>query len=410
MKFSVHSFGCRLNQAEVLSWIKELKSKGYHYTKNVEESSVHIVNTCTLTERADRDVRKYIKKFSQKYSEKTLILTGCFVEHYKNELKSTSNVLFLSNSEKEKIPELFKGVKEKKFSLFRRDYRLRGFLKINDGCNFRCSYCIIPYVRGRAKRREPKDIEKDFKYFLESGYREIVLSGINITYYGKEKKPYTSLRKLLERLLEYDGDYILRLSSLDPRFTDDELVEFVVEEERIAPHFHISIQNGSEKILRDMNRPFSVEKYHELINRLKKKKNVLVSADYIVGYPTENEKDFSDGFKFLESSKIDYLHIFPFSPRPGTKAYSLKELDEKVLKEREKILREFHRKRYSDFKARFKGKVLRSIAISKKKVLTENYIYVELNGEVSENELGNLLSVVIIDVGKDGKAVGEIKK
>ncbi len=410
MKFSVHSFGCRLNQAEVLSWIRELKLKGYLYTKSIEDSTIHIVNTCTLTERADRDVRKYIKKFSKKYPEKTFVVTGCFVEHYKNELKSTSNVLFLPNSEKEKISELFKEIEEEKNSLYRRDYRLRGFLKINDGCNFRCSYCIIPYVRGRARRREIEDIEKDFRYFLESGYKEIVLSGINITYYGKEEKPYTSLRKLLERLLKYDGDYILRLSSLDPRFTDDELVEFIVEEEKIAPHFHVSIQNGSEKILRDMNRPFSVEKYHELINNLKKKKNVLVSADYIVGYPTESEKDFNDGLKFLESSKIDYLHIFPFSPRPKTKAYDLKRLNERVLKEREEVLREFHKKRYSDFKARFKGEVLRSIAISKKKVLTENYIYVELNGELHEDNLGELFYVKIVDVGKDGKAVGEIKE
>ncbi len=409
MNFSVHSFGCRLNQAETLYWIKELKKRGHKYVKEIEKSDFHIVNTCTLTERADRDVKKYIRTFRIKFPNIKLILTGCFVEHYKNELLSEEKILYFPNKEKEKILEFIDsfGRKEDKL-LKKKDYRVRAFLKINDGCNFNCSYCIIPHVRGRAKRRDKEEIKKDFIEFLSSGYKEIVLTGINITYYGYEKKPNTSLKELIEELLKIEGDYIIRLTSLDPRFTDEELQKLLILEERIAPHFHVSIQHGSEKILNDMNRPYRINKYMSLLEELSKREKALLSADYIVGFPTERDSDFKEGFKFLKESPLNYIHIFPFSPRPGTPASLMKQLQSSIIKEREMILREFHKKRYTEFKKRFVGESLMGIAVSKNRVLTENYIYADLFSPLDKN--GELVKLKISKVLEDGVVIGEVFK
>ncbi len=407
--FSAFNFGCRLNQAELSGWITELKEKGFHYVKNYSKADFIIVHTCTLTSKADADVRKFIRKLKRDYPALKIIVAGCMVETDLQFFKDNNVFLALNNVEKKDLTKIIFEKSENINTIEKKDdslYLSRGFLKIADGCDFRCTYCIIPYVRGRAVSIPQKKIIKEFKLLLDKGYKEIVITGVNIGYYETEKGIKNGFLKLLEKLTKIEGEYYLRLTSLDPRFLNEELIDFLIDNNKIGAHFHISVQNGSKKILKNMGRYFPPEKYLMIMEKLKKKKDVLLSADYIVGFIGEDDKEFEEGYDFLKNSPLNYLHIFRYSPRKGTISYGKKHPPERDAKKRYDILKKFHNKRYNNFKKSFIGKKLRGVVIGAKKVLTENYIDVR----VQENNLqkGGSVKVEIKEI-TDGKIIGKIK-
>ncbi len=397
VSFSAYNFGCRLNQAELSSWIRDFEKRGIHYKKESESSDFIIIHSCTLTKRADSEIRRLVRQIKRNFPEKKLVVAGCMIDKQKEFFFKEGADLILDNTEKknlvEKVIEKFK-LKEGQAKT-KTKYLSRGFLKIADGCNFGCTYCIIPYVRGKAVSIDEDKIKANLKELLNYGYREIIITGVNIAYYRRELGEKKAFLNLLKQLVNIKEDFYLRLTSLDPRLMDEELMDFLVREEKIAAHFHISIQNGSEKVLRRMGRWVPIKKYYDILDVLNKKRNVLLSADYIVGFSGEDEEEFKKGKEFLEKSPLNYLHIFRYSPREGTPAEKMKHPPERIAKERYEELKEFHKKRYSQFINSQLGKTLRGILIDKNRALTENYIKVVLNNQKISEKKGDLINILI---------------
>ena len=406
--FSAYNFGCRLNQAELSSWIREFKKRGFIYSPKKDNIDFLIVHTCTLTKRADSEIRRLIRHLKREKPNLKIIVAGCMVHTHREFFKKNKVDLILDNIEKNDLVD-----KTIKYFNLQSDiptvkqgkYLSRGFLKIADGCNYGCTYCIIPYVRGKAVSISEDRIEHNLRTLIEKGYQEIVITGVNIAFYKMEEGIKNGFLNLLKRLVKVRGDFYLRLTSLDPRLMNDKLVDFLINEDKIASHFHISIQNGSEKVLKRMGRWVPIKKYYEILEKLNKKRDVLLSADYIVGFSGEDDVEFEKGRKFLENSQLNYLHIFRFSPREGTPAAKMKHPPQRIAKERYDILKEFHRKRYGDFISSKIGKELRAILISKNRALTENYINTKIS--FSTQESGDIVNVKIIKE-ENLRAVGEI--
>ncbi len=383
--FSAYNFGCRLNQAELSTWIRDFEKRGIFLSKETKKVKFILIHSCTLTKRADAEIRRFYRHLKKEYPDKKFVIAGCMSHSLKDFFYESNVDLILDNIEKktlvERVISHFNLKAEKADS--KRRYLSRGFLKIADGCNYGCTYCIIPYVRGKATSIDEQIIEKNLKELLDYGYKEIVITGVNIAYYKRELGERGAFLKLLKKLVNISGVFYLRLTSLDPRLMDKELIDFLIKEEKIAAHFHVSIQNGSEKVLKKMGRWVPIKKYLEILEELNKKENVLLSADYIVGFAGEDDEEFEKGKRFLEDSPLNYLHIFRYSPREGTPAVKMKHSPERIAKERYYILKNFHEKRYSTFINSFINKKLRGIIINKNRVLTENYIDTLINSNHS---------------------------
>ncbi len=406
--FSAYNFGCRLNQAELSSWIREFKNRGFIYSPKKDSIDFLIVHTCTLTKRADSEIRRLIRHLKREKPNLKVIVAGCMVHTHREFFKKNNVDLILDNTEKNDLVDKtikYFNLQSDIQRVNKEKYLSRGFLKIADGCNYGCTYCIIPYVRGKAVSISEDRIENNLKSLIEKGYREIVITGVNIAFYRMEEGIKNGFLNLLKRLVKVRGDFYLRLTSLDPRLMNDKLMDFLINEDKIASHFHISIQNGSEKVLKRMGRWVPIKKYYEILEKLNKKRDVLLSADYIVGFSGEDDVEFEKGKKFLENSQLNYLHIFRFSPREGTPAAKMKHPPQRIAKERYDILKEFHRKRYGDFISSKIGKELRAILISKNRALTENYINTKIS--ISTQESGDIVNVKIIKE-ENLKALGEI--
>jgi len=254
-------------------------------------------------------------------------------------------------------------------------------VKIQDGCNFRCSFCIIPAVRGKSKSKPLADILKEVENYVSHGFKEIVLCGIHLCSYGLDLNPRTSLIELIKKL-ENKANKI-RLSSLDPRFLDSEKINYLTSSQIIAPHFHLSFQSGSKKILKKMNRNSDPEEYKEILYLFSKfSPDASIGTDIIVGFPGETDKEFEETYEFLKNSPLTYFHVFPFSPRPGTPAYDFPQINGKIKKERVNILRKLSAEKNFQFRKRFLNKTLKGIIIKHCKDFTEfltyNYIKIKL--------------------------------
>jgi threonylcarbamoyladenosine tRNA methylthiotransferase MtaB len=380
--FSIQTFGCRSNQAEAFLWAHEFQKQGLKYEKDFSRSDLVVVNSCTLTSRADSDTRSFIRKVSRLNPKARLIVTGCYAQRAPEELRNMPQVSYLlSNTEKKdleaKVLSFADSGKETKISPF----RSRASVKIQDGCNFRCTFCIIPSVRGKSVSFAKREILDRIKEFISQGFKEVVLTGIHLCSYGLDLKPKSSLLELLQEIESLDGLGKLRLSSLDPRFLSPSLMEHITRSEKVCPHFHLSLQSGSDDILQRMGRKIKIEDYRKILASLRKKSpQASLGADIIVGFPGETEDDFSQTHSFLEQSPLTYFHVFSYSPRPGTAAASWPQVNGKVKKERAGLLRDLSRSKKENFRRLFLGRECEAIVIKRKKagteVLTSNYFKV----------------------------------
>ncbi len=380
--FSIQTFGCRSNQAEAFLWANEFQKHGLKYEKDFSRSDLVVVNSCTLTSRADSDTRSFIRRVSRLNPKARLIVTGCYAQRAPEELKNMPQVsCLLSNKEKKdldaKVLSFAGPGKERQISPF----RSRASVKIQDGCNFRCTFCIIPSVRGRSVSLDKREILARIKEFISQGSREIVLTGIHLCSYGSDLNTKSSLLELLQEIESLNGLRRLRLSSLDPRFLSSSLMEHIIASEKVCPHFHLSLQSGSDDILHRMGRKIRIEDYKNILASLREKSpRASLGADIIVGFPGETGEDFSQTYRFLEQSPLTYLHVFSYSPRPGTAAASWQQVNGKVKKERARLLRDLSSRKNTNFRRLFLGKECEAIVIKKKKaraeVLTSNYFKV----------------------------------
>jgi len=409
--FSIQSFGCRVNQAEAFCWVDELQRKGLRYEKDFSKSDLVIANTCTLTSRADRDVRSFIRKVARLNPKAKLIVTGCFVERAPEELNALPKAWQVySNKEKIKLPEGILSCVDTNKGGFIKPFRSRPLVKIQDGCDFRCTFCIIPRVRGGSISYSQEIILELVKGYINRGFREIILTGIHLCLYGQDMQPKSSLLNLLEAVSGMKGLARIRLSSLDPRFMDSALLECLVSNHKIAAHFHLSLQHGSDKIISQMGRKISVADYRTILEFLHTgSPSAALGADIIVGFPGETEEDFSDMYSFLEKSPLTYLHVFSFSPRPGTPAAGWPQVNIKVKKKRSELLRQLSKDKRALFLRRFLGKRLEAVVIKRvengAKVLTGNYIEVFVPD--CSAEAGGLVQVRLNKISGDD-VLGEI--
>jgi len=404
--FSIQTFGCRTNQAEAFLWADEFQKQGLKYEKDFSQCDLVVVNSCTLTSRADSDTRSFIRRVSRLNPKARLIVTGCYAERAPEELRDMPQVLcLLSNTEKKdldkKVLAFASSGKERQISPF----RSRASVKIQDGCNFRCTFCIIPSVRGRSVSFEKREILALIKEFISQGFKEIVLTGIHLCSYGLDLNTKSSLLELLQEIESLNGLGRLRLSSLDPRFLSPSLIEHITTSEKVCPHFHLSLQSGSDDVLQRMGRKIKIEDYKKILSCLREKSpQASLGTDIIVGFPSETEDDFNQTYSFLEKSPLTYFHVFSYSPRPGTVAASWQQVNGKVRKERARLLRDLSGRKNTDFRRLFLEKECEAIVIKKKEagaeVLTSNYFKVLVPSCPHDERNEVRVKITKVDTGK----------
>lgn len=378
--FSIQSFGCRVNQAEAFQWADEFQKHGLEYGEDHLKSDLILVNTCTLTSQADRDVRRFIRRVVRENPEAKLVVTGCYTDRTKDSLDDVPQIWsILSNKDKQDLPKkILSSIRPQREKSYR-PYRSRALVKIQDGCDHRCSFCVVPGVRGDSRSFEKREVMDKVKQLLDRGFREIVLTGVHLCLYGRDLKPRGSLLDLLKCLEKLPGLGRIRLSSLDPRFMDQEMIEYLVSTRKICPHFHLSLQHGSDSVIKRMGRKIEVSDYMKILNSLRARSPLAsLGADLIVGFPGETDDDFERAYRFLKRSPLSYFHVFKYSPRPDTAAAGWEQIRDEIKKERAQILRKLSDEKNLTFRERFIGKERDAVVIKKEgvktRVLTDNYI------------------------------------
>jgi len=380
--FAIQSFGCRVNQAEAFSWANTLQSHGLIYRSDSFRSDIVLVNTCTLTSRADRDVRQFLNKLARVNPEARLVLTGCYSERFLDDLQKSPQVWqVVRNEEKDDLPFRILTDMESGTKTEIKPFRSRALVKIQDGCDFRCSFCIIPAVRGNSVSLPEEKIIAQVREYTKQGYKEIVLTGIHLCSYGNDRPNQDSLVGLLQNMEKIEGLGRIRLSSLDPRFLDRKLRDYITHSPIVCPHFHISLQHGSDDIIRRMGRRVKVADYRRILDDLHQKSpHAALGADLIVGFPGETESDFERMVDFVEKSPLTYFHVFSYSQRPGTPAARWKQVEERAKKERAARLRKLSKRKNLCFRKGLIGSVWEGVVIRQKngtsQVLTSNYVKV----------------------------------
>ncbi|MGB8952646.1 MAG: tRNA (N(6)-L-threonylcarbamoyladenosine(37)-C(2))-methylthiotransferase MtaB [Candidatus Aminicenantales bacterium] len=383
--FSIQNFGCRVNQAEAFEWAGEFQKHGLKLEKDFRRSQIVLVNTCTLTSRADRDARRFIRKMARLNPQAKVVVTGCLVERDISEFRKMPVIWkIVPNREKNFLVDKVLAEIAHGGSTEVRPFRSRALLKIQDGCNLRCRFCIIPQVRGISQSLPREEVLSRVKRLAEEGFNEIVLTGIHLCSYGRDLKPRRSFLDLLVELEKIDFLKKIRLSSLDPRWLSSPLIAHITTSRKVCPHFHISLQSGSDRILALMGRMSRVSVYAKLLDRLRSgSPRASLGADIIVGFPGETEDDFEQTFRFLEESPLTYMHVFSYSPRPHTPASSWPQVEEKRKRERAVLLRELSKKKNRNFRRQFLGEELEALVVKRKngsaEVVTPNYLKILLS-------------------------------
>ncbi|OGQ49216.1 MAG: hypothetical protein A3I09_03170 [Deltaproteobacteria bacterium RIFCSPLOWO2_02_FULL_47_10] len=343
-KVYIATFGCKTNQADSEGIAARFMATGHERVYGANAADICIVNTCTVTAKADAQSKNEIRRLHRANPDAKIIVTGCYASVAQDELKKMAEVDEVMKYDDLPNSHFSKGG--------RGGFKTRPNLKIQDGCDRYCAYCIVPYARGRARSMPMDEVLAEVAAFKEAGYPEIVLTGIHLGGYGLDLEPKTSLINLLHLLAVLTGrDFRIRLSSIDPDEWTDELINFVTENKSVCQHFHIPLQSGDDEILKKMGRRYTTGQYKKLVSDLKLKvSGCAIGADVIVGFPGETKESFERTRKFIEDLPTDYLHVFPYSERRLTAAAKLKEtVSNKEKQERVGILREFSRRKREVF-------------------------------------------------------------
>ncbi|MDH7514766.1 MAG: tRNA (N(6)-L-threonylcarbamoyladenosine(37)-C(2))-methylthiotransferase MtaB [Bacteroidota bacterium] len=357
LRFSTYTIGCKLNYSETASIRRTFAEAGLREVPFGEEADVVVVNTCTVTSKADHDTRNIIRRALRVSPRAFVIVTGCAAQLRHDELASIEGVdLIVGTEDKHRLLELAGDLRKVGMArvvvrdLHRRPSfhaafasegsgRTRAFLKIQDGCDYRCTYCTVPLARGGSRSADIEATVSGVRNIVRQGFQEIVLTGVNVGDYGKGQG--ASLADLVRAVIELPGDFRLRISSVEPDLLTDELIELAAKGEKICPHFHLPLQSGSDEILRLMGRRYDTAFFRERIEALKHKlPHTGIWVDVIVGFPGETEKHFEATRTFLEGLPVSALHVFTFSERPGTPAAAYGgHIPDAVKRERNGVLR-----------------------------------------------------------------------
>jgi threonylcarbamoyladenosine tRNA methylthiotransferase MtaB len=426
---SFATLGCRLNQVDTRVLQTMLEARGFKTVDFNEPADVVVVNTCTVTARAEFSDRQMIRRAARVSPDATLVVTGCWAQTSPNEVAALSGVdLVVGNADKDRLPDLLEGagaarthvsdIKRARISetapVARWHGRSRAFLKVQDGCQHRCAFCVVPLARGSSRSLDPKVVLDQARLLVDSGHLEIVLTGVDLGHYGADLVPRTTLAALLRSLVEIPGLRWVRLSSLLPAYFTPELIEIVTGSPLVAPHLHIPLQSGSVRVLRLMRRPYDARMYRALIERLVAARPGLgLGADVIAGFPGESESDFAETMACVEGLPFSYLHVFPYSPRKGTEAVGLGgELDQRTIARRSRALRELGRAKSDAFRGRLVGTTQDVLVLETRERatgalvgLTGNYVEVAFDGP---DGLMRTLAHVRVTGADAARTVGEL--
>lgn len=420
-KISFETLGCRYNQYETAEMAYELKEAGFQVAGIDGTADVVVINTCTVTDKSDARCRAAIRKAKEANPKAQVVVAGCYAETNPDEIVKVSGVdLVLGNISKFSVADLLDdlpsgdtkvivGEKAPEILPVRPVGRIAGrtnaYLNIQTGCNETCAFCIVRIARGKNRSSNPDKIIEQIGRISNSGIREVVLSGVNLGDYGKNTP--TSLAMLVRRMLDETALERIRFSSINPNTITDELIDLIASSNRVCRHLHIPLQSGSDKILKAMRRPYLSEDYLKLLDRLVSKiPDIGIGADVMVGFPGETEKDFERTYALLEYAPVMMLHVFAYSPRENTDAYTMSgRVDKKELKRRSKALKTLSAKKGGNFRARFVGKTLDTLIENSRgsdgrlKGFSDNYLPVTLDGP---DELrGAITPITIISSGGD---------
>ena len=419
-RFHIQNFGCRASQADGAALATQLAGRGFEQVGEAGNAHFVILNTCTVTSTADEELRQVVRRTHRENPDARIVVTGCYAQRAPAELAGMAGVaLVVGNSHKTQLAELmaepgaeFHGEIFVEDIFANQDFRAapaleagldksRPNLKIQDGCNNRCSFCVIPYVRGRSRSVPAESVIEQVRE-LAAAYSEVVLTGINLGRWGREPFSNMRLAGLLRRILAETPVELIRLSSVEPMDWSDDLLELVASSPRIAQHVHAPLQSGSDAVLRRMRRKYRPRHYEDRIVKARQlMADAAIGADVMVGFPGETEAEFDETCAFIERLPFTYLHIFPYSERPGTPAAeSIDQVPVTVRKQRGRVLKELALRKNADFRQRMVGKTLKAVALTDAgRALTDNYLKLEL---ATCREPRKLTNVRIGSVTRDG--------
>jgi len=426
---ALHTLGCKLNFSETSTIGNEFLRNGFGIVDFKEKADVYVLNTCTVTQNAERECRQLVRRALKQNPEAYIIVTGCYAQLRPEEIANIKGVdVVLGSNEKFQLFSLIDNFQKRNLACIfvspadklndfgpahstDADNRTRAYLKIQDGCDYKCSFCTIPLARGLSRSMNPDDVIYQFKNLVNEGYKEIILTGVNVGDYGKSYS--TNLFNLLLKLVDLDGDFRIRISSIEPNLLTDEIIELTANNEKMCRHFHIPLQSGSPKILKLMRRRYKAEDYSELIYKCKERiPDLGIGVDVIVGFPGETEEDFLWTYNFLNELPVSYLHVFTYSERPSTKAIELDNpVDVYERRKRNNMLRILSEKKRYNFYKEMIGKDIDVLfeaenIHNKIKGFSSNYVRVSLDYNPN---LVNQLVTISVDSIIDNCCMGTIK-
>lgn len=400
MKVAFITLGCKVNAYESEALKEEFEHNNYVISDNIEDSDIIVINTCTVTNEADSKSRKMIRHARKVNKDAIIVVCGCSAQHFKDKLIDLDIDILVGTKNKLKIIELvdnymkskeriieFDDIKKASFDDMKITHfedRTRGFVKIQDGCNNFCSYCIIPFVRGNIRSKDIKIAIDEINELANNGYKEIVLTGIHTGSYG-DGEDY-DLTDLIHEASKNPNLKRIRISSIEITELDDKFLNELKNNPKICDHMHVPIQAGSNHILKLMNRKYNLDEYKNMINKLRSiRPNINITTDLIVGFPEETDEDFKDSLKNAREIGFSKIHTFPYSLRNGTKASLMKQVDPKIKKMRTKEMLELSDELESEYYKKFIGKTLEVLVEKGNFGLSSNYIKVYLDRECEVN-------------------------
>ncbi len=426
MKFNILTFGCKVNSYESEFMKEQLINHGYTFEDDYKNSDIVIVNTCSVTNTADNKCKKMIRSVRRDNKDAVLMVCGCTAENHREELNELDIDILIGNKEKSKVIELIEDYQasQEKYIKFYNDRRLpfedmkvdefndktRAYVKIQDGCNNYCAYCIIPYVRGSIRSKGFDEAVQEIKELVSKGHKEIVFTGINTGAYGKETGKY-DLTDLIREISKIDQLERIRVSSIEITEINDKFIDEMKNNKKLCGHLHVSLQSGSERILNAMNRKYTKQEYLDKINKLKEARpDINLTTDVIVGFPTETEEEFLECVEYCKIVGFSKIHVFPYSKREGTKAASMDgHLPNNIKKNRARRLIEIDEKLQYKYNEKFIGQtvnvLIEEVVDGKSIGHTENFLKVEIDKIIDTNKC---YDVVIREAFVD-KVKGELK-
>ncbi len=431
MKVAFYTLGCKVNQYETNGMIQAFLEKGFEIVDFSEKADIYVINTCTVTSISDKKSRQMIRRTKQLNPDALVVAVGCYAQVAKDKLEEIKDIdLILGISEKTEIVRYVEEALQNKepqehisdvmhqkefvdFGSVNYTDKNRVAIKVQDGCNQFCTYCIIPYARGRIRSRKIENVKKEVEDLAKNGIKEIVITGIHVASYGKDLNENVGLIDLLEEINKIDGIERIRLSSLEPTLITEEFVERLSKLNKICDHFHLSLQSGCDATLRRMNRHYTTSDFKKATDLLRKTyPNVALTTDVIVGFPGETDEEFNITYKFLQDINFYKMHVFKYSQRHGTKAEKMpNQIDGKIKEERSRKLIELSDKNEKEQNKKYFNKILKVLVEELEdgyfKGHTTNYIMVKIKdtGEDLQNKIVNTKIIDTEGIDLIGKLV-----